>query len=321
MNPPSRRSQLCPHLLALLLLSLPGARAQSSPDALREAFANPPDNARIMMRWWWFGPAVTKPELQRELEQMKAAGIGGVEVATLYPLALDDPATGFHNDAISPTNTSTTCGSPRRKPPGLGCAWTSHSAAAGPSAARRSRSHRPQASSAWSACRSIPACNPSSLRRPSPARSSSPHFLRPARVRASTCAMPGLHPQSRDGRLDTGEPQQQPRTALFFISSRTGMTVKRPAMGAEGFVLDHYSQQALDTHLHAVGDRLLQAFDAHPPYAVFCDSLEDYGSDWTPDLLEQFRTRRGYDSRLTCRRWSETSARTLRPSATTGAGR
>ncbi|MGA9719237.1 MAG: glycosyl hydrolase, partial [Acidobacteriaceae bacterium] len=101
-------------------------------------------------------------------------------------------------------------------------------------------------------------------------------------------------PEVRDGRLDV-DPQQQPRTALFFLSSRTGMTVKRPAIGAEGFVLDHYSQQALDTHLHVVGDRLLQAFDTHPPYAVFCDSLEDYGSDWTPDLLDQFRTRRGYD--------------------------
>ena len=52
---------------------------------------------RIMMRWWWFGPAVTEPEIQRELEQMKAAGIGGVEIATLYPLALDDPASGFRN--------------------------------------------------------------------------------------------------------------------------------------------------------------------------------------------------------------------------------
>ena len=28
---------------------------------------------------------------------MKAAGIGGVEIATLYPLALDDPASGFRN--------------------------------------------------------------------------------------------------------------------------------------------------------------------------------------------------------------------------------
>ena len=49
------------------------------------------------MRWWWFGPSATNPELRHELEQMKAAGIGGVEIATLYPLALDDPATGFHN--------------------------------------------------------------------------------------------------------------------------------------------------------------------------------------------------------------------------------
>src|SRR5579864_3308934 len=64
---------------------------------LEKSFANPPDECRIMMRWWWFGPAVTKPEIQRELEQMKAAGIGGVEIATLYPLALDDPATGFRN--------------------------------------------------------------------------------------------------------------------------------------------------------------------------------------------------------------------------------
>src|SRR5271168_2986582 len=64
---------------------------------LHRAFAHPPDDSRIMMRWWWFGPAATKPEITRELEQMKAAGIGGVEIANLYPLALDDPTTGFHN--------------------------------------------------------------------------------------------------------------------------------------------------------------------------------------------------------------------------------
>jgi len=46
---------------------------------------------------WWFGPGMTKSEIGRELEQMKAAGIGGVEIATLYPLGLDDTQTGFHN--------------------------------------------------------------------------------------------------------------------------------------------------------------------------------------------------------------------------------
>ena len=27
---------------------------------MQKSFERPPDNARIMMRWWWFGPAVTK---------------------------------------------------------------------------------------------------------------------------------------------------------------------------------------------------------------------------------------------------------------------
>ena len=55
-------------------------------------------------------------------------------------------------------------------------------------------------------------------------------------------------------------PLELANDAIFFISSRTGMTVKRPAVGAEGFVLDHYDRDAIETHLHAVGDRLLEAF-------------------------------------------------------------
>ena len=94
------------HCKVVILILLCTGFAQPSRSAAQQdenlalvekSFANPPDNCRIMMRWWWFGPAVTKPELQRELEQMKAEGIGGVEIATLYPLALDDPKTGFHN--------------------------------------------------------------------------------------------------------------------------------------------------------------------------------------------------------------------------------
>src|ERR671913_1899744 len=60
--------------------------------ALARVFESPPDDARVMMRWWWFGPAVTAEGLDRDLEAMKAAGIGGVEVQPVYPLALDDAA-------------------------------------------------------------------------------------------------------------------------------------------------------------------------------------------------------------------------------------
>jgi hypothetical protein len=97
------------------------------------------------------------------------------------------------------------------------------------------------------------------------------------------------------GRLTVEPDNNQTRTALFFISSRTGMMVKRPAVGAAGFVLDHYDADATTTHLQTVGDRLLQAFPQKPPFAVFSDSLEDYGSNWTPNLLAEFRNRRGYD--------------------------
>ena len=47
------------------------------------------------MRWWWFGPAVTKSELEREMRLMKEAGIGGFEVQPVYPLALDNDANGI----------------------------------------------------------------------------------------------------------------------------------------------------------------------------------------------------------------------------------
>src|SRR5665213_3290181 len=64
---------------------------------LRQHFLAPPDNARPMVRWWWFGVAVEKPEILRELQQMKADGIGGAELAFVYPVVLDDPARGLKN--------------------------------------------------------------------------------------------------------------------------------------------------------------------------------------------------------------------------------
>jgi hypothetical protein len=90
------RSMLC--LLGALLSATTAASAQA-PDlaSLQAGFKNPPADCRIMMRWWWFGPSVTKPELERELRAMKEGGIGGVEVQPVYPLTLDDPDKGFHN--------------------------------------------------------------------------------------------------------------------------------------------------------------------------------------------------------------------------------
>lgn len=283
-------------VLLACIAPLPGAAQQKDNlAALEKAFANPPDDCRIMVRWWWFGPAVTKPELQRELEQMKAEGIGGVEIATLYPLALDDPRTGFHNqsflsdqhlDALRfAATTARRLG--LRVDITLGSGWPF----GGP--------HIPVTRAAGQLRVEV-------VPLPQGAESTAGPYIDTGEQLISAFLAPVKDGQVllRDakqvstivnGRLQIPAPLEGVNDVIFFISSRTGMTVKRSAVGAEGFVLDHYDRAAIETHLHAVGDRLLEAFGNEPPYAVFSDSLEDDASDWTSDLMEQFRARRGYE--------------------------
>jgi hypothetical protein len=262
--------------------------------SLHDAFAHPPDNTRIMVRWWWFGPSQTKEEIRRELQQMKSAGIGGVEIATLYPLSLDNPQTGFHNypflsDEHLQTLRTAADEAQRigmRVDITLGSGWP----LGGPhiSVTHAAGELRVETISVGSGENSVPI----------PALESGEKLI-------AAYAVP-KHPANGLGGAERIPILVGARVALpkhifandevmFFISSRTGMMVKRPAIGASGFVLDHYDRSAIEEHLKAVGDRLLSAFRDHPPYAVFSDSLEDYGSDWTPDLLEEFRRRRGYD--------------------------
>ena len=60
---------------AAAIVSSAQPRQANALDDLRRSFVAPPADSRIMMRWWWFGPAVTKPEIERELQAMKAAAL------------------------------------------------------------------------------------------------------------------------------------------------------------------------------------------------------------------------------------------------------
>src|SRR5437870_10201009 len=94
--PSPRRSAGALQMVVLILIALAPARAQSLTE-LQRGFERPPDDAKIMMRWWWFGPAVTKAELEHEMRLMKEGGIGGFEVQAVYPLLPDDPTKGIKN--------------------------------------------------------------------------------------------------------------------------------------------------------------------------------------------------------------------------------
>ena len=252
-----------------------------------------------MVRWWWFGPSVTKPELDRELHQMKEGGFGGFEIQPVYPLALDDPQTGFHNfPFLSPeflgdvrfvNEQARALG--LRANLTLGSGWPY----GGP--------HTPvtEASCELKLVTSPISASTQSVAVP---------FLEHGE------SLIAVFDAAGNWRTNTADPQpkmlslpaagatrimlpagtaQDGHVLLWFISSRTGQQVKRAAYDAEGFVLDHLSHQAVADHLKNVAKPELAAFGNQPPYSVFSDSLEVYEADWTPDLPQEFRQMRGYD--------------------------
>ena len=72
-------------------------------EEIKQRISHPCRAARGRTRWWWYGCAVEKEEIIRELDFMEAAGIGGVELQILYPVHADDQEKGIQNlDYLSP---------------------------------------------------------------------------------------------------------------------------------------------------------------------------------------------------------------------------
>jgi hypothetical protein len=306
MNPLLRnRALIAAVSVALSSSAVAQAPKADSIDAVRAGFVNPPDAAKPMVRWWWFGAAVVKPEILRELEQMKANGIGGAELAFVYPEVLDDPGRGLVNlpflsaemlDAVTYAQTEgrrlglridvTLCsgwpyGGPAITLDEAVTRLRTAEVAIEPGAASVATPKLAEGETLLGAAIVNGTPNPPPRRGPGP-QTPQPNMWDAASAKPFT---PGA----------AVEPASTPRVALFFIQSHTKQEVKRAAVGAEGYVLDPFSRKAVDTHLQRVGEPLIKAFGATPPYAIFSDSLEAYGADWTPELPVEFRKRRGYD--------------------------
>ncbi|MGD0516403.1 MAG: glycosyl hydrolase [Thermoguttaceae bacterium] len=263
-------------------------------DGLQRNFDRPPDDARIMMRWWWFGPAVTKAELQREMELMKAGGIGGFEVQPTYPLALDDEKAGIKNfKFMSPEFLDAlnfTAGKAKelglRMDLTLGSGWPYGGPQFPPGeAAGRLRSVNIPIDAGRT---SVPMPQVREGEKifaafigPMPKAPAGDNPYKEVEIRGDAVQVPAdLAGQSQ---------------LTFFIASQTRMKVKRAAYGAEGFVIDHYNPAVIDKFIKEIAEPEVKACGANPPYAVFCDSLEVGGEDWTYNFLDEFQRRRGYD--------------------------
>jgi hypothetical protein len=255
------------------------------PQQLQALFSQPPDDSRPMVRWWWFGPAVTKPGLQQQIETMKANGFGGFEVQPTYPVALDNEIPGLVNIKFLSPEFLDDLGFVAQKAKDLGMRMDLTLGSGWPyggatidvdSGAGRLRTQKISVSAGQ--------------------KDLKPELRTGDEIMAAF-GDDGKEIPLEDGGASIPATQPSPASVTFFVASHTGMKVKRPAFGAEGFVVDHQSAAAVKKFLDTIADPEVTACGDNVPYALFCDSLESYGEDWTKDFLQEFETRRGYDLR------------------------
>lgn len=269
---------------------------------LKRIFLNPPHDAKPMTRWWWFGGAVRPEEITRELTLMRDAGLRGIELQPVYPLAVDDPERGIRNIRYFTSEWFNLLHHTLRETKRLGLQFDftlgSGWPFGGPFIPDGLAAHKIQVLEKS-------ATGPGNFSWPF-------HPLLTGEGRVFTAvAIPALdsgaldlsrsvviteHLRGQSGLRWDVPPGRW--SVMLFMDSLTGQQVKRPTIGMEGYVIDHFREDALSLFLDAVGNRTVNELRtaANPPFnSIFCDSLEVYGADWTPRFMQEFQKRRGYD--------------------------
>ncbi len=263
----------------------------------------PDEGARGMTRWWWYGCCVTEDEILRELDYMKDAGIGGVELQILYPVTPDDAEKGFYNIPY---------GSPRFYEI---LRFTAEACAA------RGMAFDFTAGSCW------PYGGPT-VQVEDAQQEALPYQLDvhgpttfscdfTTRFAGTVCAavmgkmehcvmLPETVVDITDKfqikelfgwpwgtELVDIEIPAGDWKLVFFVISQHKNRVGKPSRDAEGMVIDHCSRRAADRFFGEVVKPVLER--APGIRSIFCDSIEVEGHNWSGVLLEEFRRRRGYD--------------------------
>ena len=288
---------------ALLAPAVPAPADDTAPlDSLQQGFVAPPDSARPTVRWWWFGPAVVKAQLEREMNFMKQGGFGGFEVQPTYPLALDGQYPGLVNLKFLSPEFFDMLGftAAKAKEIGLrmnltlGSGWPY----GGPMFTRDEAAQSIRNAGSVNISPGSTTVAPPASRGGRGGNVSGPvvaALLGPV-TDAAPDASPYIPLTLSNGAAQLPDNLHGARQVTFFSYAPAGlMQVKRPAYGAEGFIIDHYSSDSVAKFIKDIAQPEVSACGPNPPADVFCDSLEVAGEGWTPNFLAEFQQRRGYD--------------------------
>ena len=263
--------------LVALCAACAAAAPEPSPD-----LAWPPltRECRPHAYWWWHGSAVDKPNLTRELEQLRDAGLGGAHIIPIYQTK------GWEDKAI----------------PYLSPQWLEMLRHCVEEGRRLNLDIDMTTGSGW--CFGGPRVADSDANArlvhrvtEAPADGRFAGRVDPAATQALVAFGPdGARHDLTDsvgagGRYEWRAPG--PGWRLHMVSQRpSGQRVKRAAPGGEGHMLNLFHRPGLERYLGWFTEAFA-GYDGPLPRAMYHDSYE-YSSDWSPDLFAQFEKRRGY---------------------------
>ena len=271
--------------------------------AYSEIIRKPDKEYRGITRWWWYGCAVTEEEIERELDFMKAAGIGGVELQILYAVEADDEEKGIYNIPFGSPRfyeilafTQRACAA-RDMTLDItpGSSWPFGGPMIGDDDAQQEAIpyqldlHGPQVFSTDFTTRFAGDVVAATLGKMEHS------VMLPETVRDVTANFKVKYlfgwPWGTE-LVDLEVPEGDWKLTFFVISMHRNR-VGKPGRNAEGRVIDHCSRHAMDTFLEHMVEPIAQNVPGVRAY--FCDSIEVEGHNWSSVLLPEFRKRRGYD--------------------------
>lgn len=241
-------------------------------------------------RWWWMGSAVDKANLTRNLEEYAAAGMGTMEITPIYGVKRNEAR---DISFLSP-QWMEMLGHAESEAARLGMQMDMNTGTGWPFGG-------PEVTIEDAACRLlIEEYQLKKGERLDQKVETTDSKQKPYAVLERLMAFSedgkclDLTDKVHEGRLDWKAPKGNWRLIAAFCG-KTFQKVKRAAPGGEGYVMNHFSHEAVERYLGRF-DKAFGGMQGNIPYPhnFFNDSYEVYGADWTKGLFDEFLSRRGY---------------------------
>ena len=303
------RKSWLPVLFIAIVASLFTLRAREE-DFLYDSFQNPASNYRPYVRWWWNGGYVTEDEILRELDVMKAGGIGGIEINTIAMLEAvpRESLAGLKAlDWLSPEwNRMVKTAAEGTRARGMtadlivGSGWPFGGRFLEPAEqTKRIILVKKKLTGPQMFQTEVRSFQEGKRRNPDEVNKE-PRLVF-LRLVPSDGPKFNLGEEKRDSALSNGRitlPIPDGEFTLYCGLLEEGFTnVKLGAPGADGPVVNHFNAAAVRKYLENMARKLSPALGrklGDALRAMFVDSLELDHANWTGDFAAEFQKRRGY---------------------------